>query len=293
MSHLLSNPRALRRTLSLLTLAVATAFLGCGEQSTVTDTTGPTPPSSNGSEVVPADVVFLDEGIDAVREAEGPGLMVDQADLDAFAGRFLDGSSALSGLADDEDDDERVFVGGVISSGCFAPDGVELRRDRRDLRLVPTGLDDQDPDVTCVRAITTVAVVSVARSEVPDAVTIDGGPASASVGPGEVQAIERLGGDVEPAVVEIDDDDALERLVSGLEGAPSVEALDLPPVAEESRRFGFVVKGCQAAGAEVVVADGEVSAVLRQADHEQGDEVLCEALEPYLVVADLPADLVP
>jgi hypothetical protein len=111
-----------------------------------------------------------------------------------------------------------------------------------------------------------VAVVAVARTEVPEDVTVDGEPASAPVGPGTVHAVERLGGDVED--------------------------LGLPPVPERSQRLAFVVEGCEAATAELVVtAGGEVTAVLRQADEVNG-RVECEALEPYLVVADLPAGLV-
>lgn len=279
----------------LVVLVVVVAACGDDAPPTAVDTA---PPPGSEGEVVPGEVELLAEGSDGDPEGAGPGLIVDAVDLRAFAGRFLGGQDGASETVDElvteldgGDGDGRLFVGGVVSSGCFAPDGVELRRDGRDLRLVPTGLEE-DPDVVCARAITTVAVVAVARTEVPEDVTVDGEPASAPVGPGTVHAVERLGGDVEPSILEVDSDRDLERLLAGLDVALSVEDLGLPPVPERSQRLAFVVEGCEAATAELVVtAGGEVTAVLRQADEVNG-RVECEALEPYLVVADLPAGLV-
>lgn len=286
-------PRPVLAVLVVLVVVLA----ACGDDTPPTAVDTAPPPGSEG-EAVPGEVELLAEGSDGDPEGAGPGLIVDAVDLRAFAGRFLSGQDEASETVDElatevdgGDGDDVVFVGGVVSSGCFAPDGVELRRDGRDLRLVPTGLDE-DPDVNCARAITTVALVSVARSEVPEDVTVAGEPASAAVGPGTVHAVERVGGEVDPSVVEIDSDRDLERLLAGLDGVPSVEALGLPPVPERSQRLAFVVAGCEATTAELVVtAGGDVTADLRQADEETRGEVLCEALEPYLVVADLPADL--
>lgn len=297
--------RSMRHALVLTALAaLATVPAACGDDRETKIDTAPvstTPVASaprtgeggdGEGEVVASEVVVLDEGDDADPDGRGPGLIVDGAGLRAFAGRFFaagdeEAAATLAEVADDlPGGDGQVFVGGVVAMGCSVPDDVELRRTGDDLRLEPVREAPEPEPIECVRAITTVAVVAVDRATLPDEPTVDGEPASAPVGPGEVVAFERLGGEAARTATEVRSLDELEALLADLDGAPAVEGLALTEVDPEQRRFLFVLGGCQAVTAELVIADDQITAVARQ-DGDPGEQVECEALEPYLVVADV------
>ncbi len=68
----------------------------------------------------------------------------------------------------------RCLIGGAVSSGCFAADGARLAFTAADVRLLPVGLPPDDPDLACVRAITSVALVAIDASELPAGLPIRG-----------------------------------------------------------------------------------------------------------------------
>src|SRR5690606_1935861 len=115
------------------------------------------------------------------------------------------------------------------------------------------------------RAITTVALAAVGRDDLPDGLTIDGEPPWAPVGPGDVVVFAPAEGRPRRAAEELrtagDTADFLDD--AGAQGASGAG-----PVGADVRRFGFVISGCGADGAELVVADGEITAVARQEGHE-------------------------
>lgn len=287
--------RPLLRSLAPALVALVAACGGGGDDGgddrSAPSTEAPGAPTTTApeGEVVPADVVVFTEGADSHPEGDGPGLVVDGVDVRAFAGRFLvegsDGADLLDDLAEDLADGpgERVYVGGVVSEACTGPEDVELRLVGSDVRLVPVGLD-VDPEEVCDRAITTVALAAVDRDELPDDLTIDGEDPSAPVGPGEVVLVAPLDGRPRRAAEELrsaeDTDDLLDDL--------GVTGRGLGEVGPDVRRFGFVVSGCDATTAELVVADGTITAVARQEGHEDGRLVDCDAEERYVVVADVP-----
>jgi hypothetical protein len=266
---------------------------GDGPTTTAPDDGGPTTLPPDEGEVVPSEVVVLAEGADADPEGAGPGLLVDGTDLRAFAGRFLvpgsEDDEEVRDLADEVDDDgpgEVAWVGDVVGTGCFTPGGVGLRRVDDDVRLVPVDLPEDEGEVECTRAVITVALVAVDRELLPDDPTLAGEPADAPVGPGEVVGFAPLEPGARTDAVEVTTLAQLVTFLEDLDGAPT--DLDLDEVEPDSRRFAFVVEGCAAATAELVLDAESIVAVPKQEGEERGEQVECESLEPYLVVADVP-----
>lgn len=282
-----------------LAVVLAALVAGCGggggddgDDGSAPSTDGPGEATSTveEGEVVPADLVVLTEGADSHPEGDGPGLVVDGVDVRAFAGRFLvagsEGVDVLDELADDLDDGpgERVYVGGVVSEACAGPDDVEVRRVGSDVRLVPVGPDD-DPEEVCDRAISTVALAAVDRDDLPEDMTIDGEEPSAPVGPGEVVVFASVEGRPRAVAEELRTAD---DTAGFLDDVGALGAGRAGEVGADVRRFGFVISGCRAVTAELVVADGEIAAAARAEGHEDGREVDCDAEERYVVVADVP-----
>lgn len=297
-----ARPRRLQPWLLLAVIGIVAVLVGCGDDgqtiidsgpgSTASSTSDPmsTDAGGGGGEVVESEVVVLAEGADVDPEGRGPGLIVDGVGLQAFAGRFFSANEAAAATVEQVDDasglDGLVLVGGVVAVGCSVLDDVELRQVGDDLRLEPVRAAPESEPVECVRPITTVAVVSIDRSRLPDEPTIAGEAASSPVGPGEVVAFASLGQEAAPMGTEVRSLDELEALLVGIDGAPAVEELALAEADPAVRRFAFVAGGCQAVTAEVVIAGDEIAAAASQRV-APGQQVECEALSPYLVVADV------
>lgn len=248
-------------------------------------------------ELLAAEPLVVAEGLDSDPDAPGPGLLVDEVDLRAFAGRFWVGVDGVDDQLDEaldalegHDLDGRVMVGGVVATGCVLVLEVELRLVDGDLRLGPAEAPDEAPedgDVECVRAVTTVAVVSVDRDDLPDGVTVAGEDADAQVGPGEVVAFGSVDDGERPDAVEVIGFGQLDAVLDGIDGALPAGALGLDEAAPDVRRFVLVVQGCGADTAEILVAGEEITAVARQRGQEDGLALECEAPESYVVVADV------
>lgn len=277
----------------LVTLALALAGCGGGDDDEGSGGPEATEPGGDGSttstpadagEVVASRLVVFTAGTDADPEGDGPGLVVDGTDVRAFRGRFLpdgsDGAEILDALADDLDDGDgepgTVYVGGLVSVGCAGPDDTEVRLIDGDLRFVPVGFDPGTGQ-ECDETVTSVALAAVSENDLPDDVTIAGEPADAPVGPGRVVVFERPSGRPSEDAEELRSEDAT---VDFLEDHDVVA--DLGEVDPDDRRFGFVMSGCAAGGAEIVIGDGEITVEPRDSG-----EQLCEAEERYVVVVDV------
>ena len=152
---------------------VAVFAVGCGPPSSGLGSGGPIAPPP--AEVLDATVVFFDaDGTDQQRDAPPPGVIADTSALDAFAQRYVDGDPLLGSAAREALDDGKVLIGGAVSSGCFAAEGTRLAFTAADVRLLPVGLPPDDPDVACVRAITSIALVAIDARELPAGLPIRG-----------------------------------------------------------------------------------------------------------------------
>lgn len=175
-----------RRSSVIIAAALGVLAAGCGSDAAGSDSTvavhvsdhAPSterPKNPPPAEVLDATVVFFDaDGIDARIAAPPPGPITGTAGLEAFARRHVDDDPALGSAAADALEDGKVLVGATVSSGCFAADGALLVLFDGDVRLIATGLPDPDPDIACVRAITSVALAAIDPSDLPDGATIQG-----------------------------------------------------------------------------------------------------------------------
>ena len=94
-------------------------------------------------------------------------LIDDQGDLDAFIARYVDGDVALVAAADALAAGD-VLIGGVVSIGCSPADGALLVLTAAGVDLLATGVEE-DPDITCIRAITSIALMAIDPADLPDA----------------------------------------------------------------------------------------------------------------------------
>ena len=172
---------------------------------------------------------------------------------------------------------DRVVLVGVIDSSCTPAKEAGLQRDK-DGELSMTAPGHVPEPIECFVAVITVAVLSVDADDAP-------------VGAGDgAELIEfdltGFGAPAEPTAVEITDDDALllDILPAG------AEIPDLPPRDAADRRFGFVRSGCANTTAELIVTPQLLDARLGYDEH--GMVVNCARAEFFLVVFDVPDDLV-
>ena len=138
-----------------------------------TSTFGPIAPPP--AEVLDATVVYFDpDGTDRQRDLPPPGVIADEPALEAFRQRFVDGDPGLGDDASMALEGGRVLIGAAVSSGCFPAGGAQLAFTAVDVRLLPTGLSPDDPDVDCARAITSIALVAIEATELPAGLPVRG-----------------------------------------------------------------------------------------------------------------------
>ena len=157
-----------RRAPAIIAVAVGLLAVGCGVDAGGSDGRVPV-------EVLDATVVYFDsDGIEE-RAAEAPGGAITDADeLATFARRYVDGEPALGSAASDALERGEVLIGGVVSQGCFAAAGAQLALVDGEVRMLPVGLPDDDHDVACARAITSVALVAIDPADLPAGTTVQG-----------------------------------------------------------------------------------------------------------------------
>ena len=159
-----------------IVVAVLVLALGCGtaDEQTTSTVASPTAPdittTTTADPPLGAELVYFDaDGRDRQPSEPPAGKIADQAGLDAFVARYVDGDPAMPGAATAALDAGRVLVGGVVSIGCFPAEGAELIVDGDDVRVAPVGLPDPEPDVECVRALTSIALFAVDPVMIPTA----------------------------------------------------------------------------------------------------------------------------
>ena len=152
--------------------------MGTGPARNVGSSAPPTtygPISPPPAEVLDATVVYFDaDGIDRQPTAAPLGLIADEPALAAFVARDVDGDPALGTTARDALGAGRVLIGAPVSRGCAPAADAVLAFTAADVRLLPVGFVDDDPDVECVRAITSIALVAIERDELPAGLPIRG-----------------------------------------------------------------------------------------------------------------------
>jgi len=104
--------------------------------------------------------------------------------------------------------------------------------------------------------------------------------------------------DVPPGAADLATPVAFEQLDADESGEPRVESVeldnggaDLPPVARDHRRFGFVRPGCDQAAAEVAMSPAAIDAWLVHDEPGSGSD--CAVAVWFVAVFDVPTDLVP
>lgn len=169
-----------RRWPVMLTVAVG-LLAGCGSSRPVVGTTGDLvdepgpPPHPRPAQVLDAAVVHFDpDGTDALASAPPLGRIIDAAGLDEFARRYVDGEPSFGTAAREALDNGAVLIGGRISSSCTPAERPLLVLFDGDVDIVAAGLPKDDPDLACVRAIDSIALVAIDPADLPDGVTVQG-----------------------------------------------------------------------------------------------------------------------
>lgn len=163
----------LHRRHLLATSVVAILCVGCGGDAADSSTTEPSlpthgsgPGSDPGSNVVEAQLIYFDADGRDESPGEPPLVRIDgPADIDAFIARFVDMDPSLTGITDALADG-KVVLGGRMSSGCFPASAAHLERDGNAIVAVADGVRD-DEGITCVRAITSVALFAMDPADFP------------------------------------------------------------------------------------------------------------------------------
>jgi hypothetical protein len=174
----------------------------------------------------------------------------------------------------------RTYVAVGASTRCRRPTGVEVTRAGDDLRVEFTG-GDELPE--CLRPYGPAAVVSLPAATVAGVRTVNGlAPVSAD-GPGTLTGFVPVRDGSGAA--------ELGRDVSGLllpDPSPEAAAALATTPAAGQRGFAFVVTGCRATGAVLLVARDRVSA-----EPTGGEGVTCYLPERYLATFTVAGDDVP
>jgi hypothetical protein len=169
-----------------VTVALGALAAGCGALaapggSAPVEVSGPGPTTTSGAlspppaEVLDATVVLFDaDGVDRHRDRPPPGLIIDRQGLAEFEQRFVDGDPALGPAAEKALAAGQVLVGAPVSTGCSVADGAQLAFTASDVLVLPIGLPPDDPEVECVRAVTSVALLAVEPADLPAGLPVRG-----------------------------------------------------------------------------------------------------------------------
>lgn len=119
-------------------------------------------------QVLDATVVFFDaDGRDARPEVAPLGAITDAAGLDEYVARYVDGSPDLGAAAAEALAQGKVLVGGTISRGCLPAERALLVTNGDEVHPAGVSAASDDPDLACVRAITSTALLAIEPAKLP------------------------------------------------------------------------------------------------------------------------------
>jgi hypothetical protein len=185
-----------------------------------------------------------------------------------------------------------MYLAVTASTGCRAPDGVEVSRNRDDLVVDFTGGVDHEE---CVRAVGPGAYLAVPADAVAGVRTVNGKPLLDPAGPGElVDHLPLDTGRFDPVTPAEFGTDALATFRAGViaarpEHAAEVTAALERPVPEGKRGFAFIVEGCSVEDVVLVVGPDHIRA--EAVDPET--TVACEESEHFLSTFVVDTERVP
>ncbi|RIJ78393.1 hypothetical protein D1871_02875 [Nakamurella silvestris] len=183
---------------TLAATAALALLVGCGASGTATTTsTATTPGTTNSSPATtaqqPGDPTVPSQDLPGpiVESSQvaighgsftgglgpdrtGPRRIATAADLDTYVSGFQ-GQNGTGAFTDDEVAQAkdaltrgRVLVGALFHSGCFPAAGPELVDVNGSYQMVATFTDPQEANVACYVAVSTVALLSFAPSDIPE-----------------------------------------------------------------------------------------------------------------------------
>lgn len=185
-----------------------------------------------------------------------------------------------------------AYLAVTASTGCRAPDGVEVSRAGDDLVVNFTGGVDHEE---CVRAVGPAAYLAVPADAVAGVRTVNGEPLLDPAGPGEnVDLVPLDTGRFDPVGPAEFGTDELATFRAGViaerpEHAAEVTAALEKPVPDGRRGFAFVVKGCDVKELVLVVGPDHI----RADEVEPAIPVNCEETEFFLATFVIDTDRVP
>lgn len=278
----------MRSTLLPLAIAAVLAIAACGTEDA--DEPGGPPPGDDhteklSGEPVDAELIVLADSVDAT--VAPPTVLSDPTSTQAYPGWFSSDPDVYGQIKQAlEDQPDYPTAGSPLlaftnAPSCASIDDAALLVDDAKVYAEFEGQDREE----CYTPHTQVAIFSVDRSQLPEDFTLVGtesSEAADTTGPGELLAFHELdatGGFQPPEARELTDEAALNAFASTLPShAEQVRAL-ADQLDGERRAFGFVVSGCAATTAELVVTPRSVSAA-----PVGGEAVRCIAPVFYVAV---------
>lgn len=231
--------------IAVVLLATACGTSRPGTTDTPDETSTPAPEASE----LAAQVLWFE----AAGSAPGKfaALSEDPIRFDAFAS-WYGGAGTPTDQQAFTTDPGSVYLLATDSTGCRTPETVSVTRTGTDLRVAFEGGADH-PE--CVRAVGPIAYIALPADKVGGVETVNGKPLLDPAGPGKLADFVPLGPvKAHPAAAELPGADAVRAQLAGT-GADMAEVDDAlnRPVAADERGFAFLVSGCNATGAVLLL----------------------------------------
>jgi hypothetical protein len=297
----------MRSTTLLITAAILVAT-ACGTDAadepapasdddaadTATEST-PEPTEGIAGQTVNAELIFLGDSVSGI--VAPPTLLTSPAGVQAYAGWFtsepglyrdVQGAFAARSGYPSPGQPLLAFTNGP---SCANVDDADLMADGT---RVYAAFQGEQPSKECLAAHTQIAIFAVSRSKLPADFTLVGTDSSrtdASAGPGELLTFQELDGALgyqPPAGREVTDDQALDEFVAALPSHQAEVRDATATLGDSERAFGFVLTGCAATTAELIVTPSKVSA-----GTVGGELVRCIRPVFYVAVFAVDADQLP
>lgn len=257
----------MRSTLLPITIAAVLTVAACGtDDADEPQSTSPDPTENIVGEPVDAELVLLADSADAA--ITPPTVLTGPTANQAYPGWYSSDpdlygqvTDALAGLPDYPHASSPLLA---FTNGpnCATIDDARLMVDGERVYAVFEGQEQEE----CLAPHTQVAIFSVDRSQLPNGfklVGTDDSSAGPTTGPGELLAFEELdatAGFRPPESREISDEASLDAFASSLPSHQDEVRALATELDGERTFFGFVVSGCAATSAELVVTPQSVSA---------------------------------